>query len=67
MTLLKRFLTESKDVKKSGVFWNMVASMLVAFQSVILLIIMNRTVGLVVSGIYTMGNTDCNLFLSIGK
>ena len=67
MSLLKRFLTQSKDVQKSGVFWNMVASMLVAFQSVILLIIMNRTVGLVVSGIYTMGNTDCNLFLSIGK
>lgn len=67
MTLLKRFLTQSKNIEKSGVFWNMVASMLVAFQSVILLMVMNRTVGLVAAGIYTMGNTDCNLFLSIGK
>ena len=47
MTLLKRFLTQSKNIEKSGVFWNMVASMLVAFQSVILLMVMNRTVGFV--------------------
>ena len=67
MSFLKRFLTQSRDIKKSGVFWNMVSSVLLAFQSVILLIVMNRTVGLVVAGIYTMGNTDCNLFLSIGK
>ena len=67
MLLLKRFLTESKDVDRSSRLWNMIASMLVAFQSVILLIIMSRTVGKSVAGIYIIGNTYSNLFVSIGK
>ena len=66
-SLVKRFLTKSKDIEKSGAIWNLVASVLVAFQSVILLVIMTHTVGLIPAGIYTMGNTDNNLFLSIGK
>lgn len=67
MLLLKRFLTESKDIAKSSRLWNMIASMLVAFQSVILLIIMSRTVGESVAGIYIIGNTYSNLFVTIGK
>ena len=66
-SLVKRFLTNSKDIEKSGAIWNLVASVLVAFQSVILLVVMTHTVGLIPAGIYTMGNTDNNLFLSIGR
>ncbi len=67
MKLLKRFLTESDNVERSAALWNMIGSMTNAFQSVILLMVMTHTVGLVPAGIYTMGNTDSNLFLSIGK
>ena len=67
MKILKKFLTESENVSASAAIWNMLASMFMAFQSVILLIVMTHTVGLVPAGIYTMGNTDSNLFLSIGK
>ena len=69
MNMLKRFLTESKNVEKSAVFWNMAASMLMAFQSVIILIVIGRTIDDdgVTAGIYTFGNTLNNMFLSIGK
>lgn len=67
MNIVKKFLTESSNAERSGAVWNMIASMLLAFQSVILLVVMTHTVGLIPAGIYTMGNTDNNLFLSIGK
>lgn len=68
MNPLKKFLTESKDIEKSAVIWNIVASMLVAFQSVITLVVIKRTINDgVTAGIYTFGNTLNNLFLSIGK
>ena len=67
MSTLKKFLTYSKNIERSGAVWNMIASMLTAFQSVILLIVITHTVGLIPAGIYTIGNTNSNLFLSIGK
>ncbi len=67
MNFTKKFLTESSNIERSASFWNMIGSMATAFQSVILLAIMTRTVGIIPAGIYTMGNTDSNLFLTIGK
>ena len=67
MSTLKNYLTYSKNIERSGAVWNMIASMLTAFQSVILLIVITHTVGLIPAGIYTIGNTNSNLFLSIGK
>ena len=66
---MKYFLTHSKDIEKSSVIWNMIASVAMSFQSVILLIIISNTpgLGLVPAGIYTMGNTLNNFFLCIGK
>ena len=54
MKILKKFLTESENVSASAAIWNMLASMFMAFQSVILLIVMTHTVGLVPAGIYTI-------------
>ena len=47
----------------------MIASIAMAFQSVILLVVISHTpgLGIVPAGIYTMGNTLNNLFLCIGK
>lgn len=67
MKLLKNFLCNSKNPERDGAIWNMIASMLVAFQSVILLVVMGRTTDQVTAGIYTMGNALNNMFLAIGK
>ncbi len=64
---MKNFLLESKNPQKDGVMWYMVGSFLMAFQSVILLMILTRTVGLVQSGIFTIAYANANLFLNIGK
>ena len=59
---------ESPDkIYSSSKLWNMIASMLVAFQSVVILIIITHTIGSIEAGIYTIGNTYANLFLTIGK
>ncbi len=67
MKLLENFLTQSKNIDRDSKLWNMIASMFMAFQSVVTLIVMSHFVGPVAAGIYTMGNTDANLFLSVGK
>jgi len=67
MKILKRFLFEGKDLKKDSYVWNMAGSMLTAFQSVILLMILRRTMDLEAAGIFTIANANCNLFLTIGK
>ncbi|MDE7328086.1 MAG: lipopolysaccharide biosynthesis protein [Lachnospiraceae bacterium] len=41
--------------------------MLYAFQSVVLLMILTRTVGLVYAGVFTLAYANANLFLNIGK
>lgn len=64
---MKDFLLNSKDTGRDGVVWNMIGSMLMAFQSVIFLMILTRTVGIVSSGIFTIAYANANLFLNIGK
>lgn len=58
---------ESNNVTKDSFIWNMIGSMIMAFQSVILLMILTRTVGLIESGIFTIAYANANLFLTIGK
>lgn len=59
----------SKNPARSAVIWNMIASVAMAFQSVILLVVISHTpgLGIVPAGIFSMGNTLNNLFLCIGK
>lgn len=64
---MKRFLLISKDIKKDSYIWNMLGSMLTAFQSVIMLMILTRTLGLTDAGIFTIAYANANLFLTIGK
>lgn len=65
--ILKKFLLNSSDIKKSTYIWNMIGSMLNAFQSVIFLMILTRVMDLSASGIFTIAFADANLFLLIGK
>lgn len=53
--------------KKKDFFWNAIASLLSAFQSVVILSIITRQIGIDAAGIFTIANTDANLFLNIGK
>ena len=64
---LEKYLINSSNIKRDGFIWNMVGSMLNAFQSVILLMILTRTVGLINAGIFTIAYANANLFLNIGK
>lgn len=61
------FWTESKNISKDSYLWNMISTMLFAFQSVILLIILTRTVGLIESGIFTIAYANASLLLFVGK
>ncbi len=67
MKTLKNFFTYSNDIAKSSFTWNMVGSMLMAFQSVIFLIVLSHTVGIVEAGIFTIAYANANLFLTVGK
>lgn len=64
---VQEYLMKSKNIGKDSFVWNMAGSMLMAFQSVILLMILTRTVGLVEAGIFTIAYANANLFLNIGK
>ena len=64
---MKKFLLTTKNIDRSSFIWNMAGSMLMAFQSVIMLMILTRTLGLVESGIFTIAYANANLFLTIGK
>ena len=67
MNKLKHFLLDSKNIDKSSFVWNMIGSMLMAFQSVIMLMIITRTLDLYSAGIFTLAYASANLFLNIGK
>lgn len=64
---MKKYLLTTKNIDRSSFIWNMAGSMLMAFQSVIMLMILTRTLGLVESGIFTIAYANANLFLTIGK
>lgn len=65
--MLKKFFLESKNISSSSYFWNMIGSMIMAFQSVILLVIITRIMNLEEAGIFTIAYANASLFLTIGK
>lgn len=67
MSKLKHFLLTSKNIDKSSFVWNMAGSMLMAFQSVIMLMIITRSLSLYEAGVFTLAYASANLFLNIGK
>ena len=64
---MKSFILNSSNTERESFIWNMAGSLLMAFQSVIFLMILTRTVGLIASGIFTIAYANANLFLNIGK
>lgn len=64
---MKKFIMNSSNIDRDSYIWNMAGSMIMAFQSVIMLMILTRTVGIVEAGIFTIAYANANLFLTIGK
>lgn len=64
---MKSFILNTSNIERDSFIWNMAGSLLMAFQSVIFLMILTRTVGLVESGVFTIAYANANLFLNIGK
>lgn len=64
---MRKFLVTSGDIGRDSFVWNMAGSMLMAFQSVIMLMILTRVLGLREAGIFTIAYANANLFLTIGK
>ena len=57
----------SSNIQRDSAVWNMAGSILLAFQSVIMLIVISHVTDETTAGIFTMGNVSANLFLFIGK
>lgn len=64
---MRRFLIGSKHIERDSYIWNMLGSTVIAFQSVILLMILTRVGGLASSGTFTIAYTTANLMLTVGK
>ena len=66
MKSIKGYLLSEQNIGRDSYVWNMVASLTNAFQSVFLLAIMTRTVGLTASGIFSIAYANANLLLALG-
>lgn len=64
---IKKFLIYSSNCERDSYVWNMIASLLQSFQSVIMLMIITRVVGLSDAGVFTIAYANANLFVIIGK
>lgn len=64
---MKNFLTHSNNIGRDSYIWNMTGSMLNAFQSVIMLMILTRAVNLYEAGLFTIAYANANLFVTIGR
>jgi len=63
----RNFLINSKNIERDSYIWNMAGTTLMAFQSVILLMVITRVISLEVSGVFSIAYALANLLLTIGK
>lgn len=64
--MIHKFIFNSKNIERSSYFWNAVASSLNASQSVIVLIIVTRTNGLIDAGFFSIAWAIAYLTLTLG-
>ena len=60
-------MNNSNFTQKSAYIWNTVGSMLNAFQSVVMLMVLTRACDLETAGVFTIAYASANLFLNIGN
>lgn len=56
-----------KDYQRSAYIWNTAGSMLNAFQSVIMLMVLTRVCDMATAGVFTLAYANANLFLNMGS
>ncbi len=61
------FMLRSKNIQRDGYIWNMLGTTGMAFQSVILLMVLTRVIGLEAAGIFNLAYTTANLLFTLGK
>ncbi|MBQ8913924.1 MAG: lipopolysaccharide biosynthesis protein [Lachnospiraceae bacterium] len=64
---IRNWLNNSNNIERDSYVWNMAGSMLNAFQSVIMLMVITRAIDLYEAGLFTIAYANANLFLNIGK
>ena len=64
---IKAFLLDDRRIEKESYLWNMIGSILMSCQSVIMLIIVTHTIGIVEAGTFTIAYANATLFMTIGK
>lgn len=64
---LEGSLAFKRQVERKAFIWNTASGLLMAFQSVIMLMVIMRVCDVVDAGIFTIAYANANLFLNIGK
>ena len=62
-----RLLEKTNNVKRSSYFWNAVSAMVLAMQSPVILMVMNRTNGVIDAGIFSIAIAVGNLMMYVGQ
>ena len=60
-------MTDTQDYQRSAYIWNTAGSMLNAFQSVIMLMVLTRVCDMATAGVFTLAYANANLFLNMGS
>lgn len=64
---MKYYINNSKNIVRDSYIWNTAGSLLLAVQSVILLMVISRVTSQADAGIFAIAYANANLFLTIGK
>lgn len=59
--------THTTPAEKSTYLWNTASGLLMAFQSVIMLMVLTRVTDAATAGVFTIAYANANLFLNLGK
>ena len=62
-----RLLEKTNNVKRSSYFWNAVSSLVLAMQSPVIMMVMNRTNGNEAAGIFSIAIAIANLMMYVGQ
>ena len=62
-----RLLEKTNNIKRSSYFWNAVSAVVLAMQSPVILMVMNRTNGVTDAGIFSIAIAVGNLMMYVGQ
>lgn len=65
--MIKKFITNSNDIRKSAFVWNMVAALLNSFQTMLFMLVLTRTQNVEGAAYIAIAYSLANLFMTIGK